>query len=67
VFDDSGVSSIRYLPSLQENKKIYESYFGFSFRLLVWQWRLALLHHLLQTSFGKWLFGLKKKMGLENW
>lgn len=67
VFDDSGVSSLHYLRSLQENKKIYESYFGFSFRFMVWHWRLALLHHLLQTSFGKWLFGLKKKLGMENW
>jgi glycosyltransferase involved in cell wall biosynthesis len=66
VFDDTGVSSHNYIRSLQENKKVYESHFGFSFLLIVWQWRLKLLHYLLRTSFGKWLFGLKKKMGLEN-
>ena len=49
-----------------ERRKIYESYFGFSFRFALWQLRLKLLHYLLQTSFGKWLFGLKKKLGLEN-
>ncbi len=67
VFDDSGVSSIHYLKSLQESKIIYESYFGFSIALQIWQWRLRLLHYILQTSFGKWLFGVKKKMGFENW
>jgi len=67
VFDDTGVSSTNYLRSLEENRKIYESYFGFSFPLVTWQFRLQLLHHLLQTGFGKWLFGLKKKVGLENW
>lgn len=67
VFDDTGVSSTNYLRSLEENRKVYESYFGFSFLLMIWQWRLRFLHHLLQTSFGKWLFELKKKIGLENW
>ena len=66
VFDDTGVSSNNYLRSLEESRKIYESYFGFSFRFALWQLRLKLLHYLLQTSFGKWLFGLKKKLGLEN-
>lgn len=67
VFDDTGVSSHNYLRSLEENKKVYESYFGFSFLQAIWQLRLKLLHYLLQTGFGKWLFGLKKKLGFENW
>jgi glycosyltransferase involved in cell wall biosynthesis len=67
VFDDTGISSTSYLRSLEESRKIYESYFGYSARLVLWQTRLRLLHHLLQTSLGKWLFGLKKKLGLENW
>lgn len=66
VFDDTGVSSVHYLKSLEENRKVYESYFGFSFLLLAWQFRLRVLHYLLQTSFGKFLFGLKRKAGLEN-
>lgn len=67
VFDDTGISSTSYLRSLEETKAVYESYFGPSLKMTIWQWRLKLLHHLLQTSFGKWLFGLKRKMGLENW
>jgi glycosyltransferase involved in cell wall biosynthesis len=67
VFDDTGVSNSQYLRSLEENKTVYESHFGPSRMLYVWQARLKLLHYLLQTSFGKWLFRLKKKLGLENW
>ncbi|MEO8174916.1 MAG: glycosyltransferase, partial [Sediminibacterium sp.] len=67
VFDDTGISSTNYLRSMQESRKIYESYFGFSPRLVAWQFRLKLLHYLLQTSFGKGLFGLKKGLGFENW
>lgn len=67
VFDDTGISSSQYLRSLEESKKVYESHFGKSWLLNLWQARLKLLHFLLQTSFGRWLFGLKKKLGLENW
>ena len=66
VFDDTGVSSSNYHNSLKENRVVYESYFGFSFWLILWQLRLKCLHYLLQTRFGKWLFDLKKKAGLEN-
>lgn len=67
VFDDTGISSLHYLRSLEENKKIYTEHFGQSFLLNLWQARLKLLFYLLQTPIGKWLFNLKKKMGLENW
>lgn len=67
IFDDTGVSSSQYLKSLDENKKVYTSHFGSSIKLNLWQLRLKMLHHLLQSNFGKWLFRLKKKMGLENW
>ncbi len=66
VFDDTGVSNTQYLNSLKENRRVYESYFGFSPQLVAWQMRLQILHHLLQTGFGKWLFALKQKAGLEN-
>jgi glycosyltransferase involved in cell wall biosynthesis len=66
LFDDTGISNTKYLDSLKESRKIYESYFGYSFKLVVWQFRLQVLHYLLQTRFGKWLFSLKKKLGLEN-
>ncbi|MBL0883224.1 MAG: glycosyltransferase [Chitinophagaceae bacterium] len=67
IFDDTGVSSSQYLKSLDENKKVYTSHFGSSFQLTLWQWRLKILHYLLKSSLGKWLYRLKKKMGLENW
>lgn len=66
VFDDTGVSSSNYLRSLEENKKVYESYFGKSLPLRLWQLRLKMLHHVLETPFGKWLFRLKTKAGMEN-
>ena len=67
IFDDTGVSSTQYLRSLEENKKVYESYFGYSLPFELWQWRLKLLHYLLQSGLGQWLYRVKKKMGLENW
>ncbi|MEN9685044.1 MAG: hypothetical protein RLZZ28_830 [Bacteroidota bacterium] len=66
IFDDSGVSSSGYLASLKESRQVFESHFGFSLKLVLWQWRLRMLHYLLQTSFGKSLFAIKKKAGLEN-
>ncbi len=67
IFDDTGISSTQYLRSLDESKHVYESYFGRSLKLELWQLRLKLLHYLLQSGFGQWLFRLKKRMGLENW
>ncbi|HVZ25550.1 MAG TPA: hypothetical protein VG842_05835, partial [Sediminibacterium sp.] len=67
VFDDTGISSTQYLRSLEESRRIYESYFGFSLKLVLWQFRLKTLHYLLETRFGKWLFALKTKLGMENW
>lgn len=66
VFDDTGISSTKYLDSLKENIKVYESHFGYSLKCRLWQFRLKVLHLLLQTSIGKWLYRIKKKAGLEN-
>jgi glycosyltransferase involved in cell wall biosynthesis len=60
-FDDSGVSTNQYLKSLKENVKVYESYYGFSIAARVWQFRLSLLFYLLQSKFGKFLYGIKAK------
>jgi hypothetical protein len=65
-FDNTGISSVKYLQSLRENIKAYESHFGYSIKCRAWQFRLKLLYLLLQTGFGNWLFSIKKKMGLEN-
>jgi GT2 family glycosyltransferase len=66
-FDDTGISTRQYLNSLRENRAVYTSHFGHSVLLEIWQLRLRLLHYLLHTSFGKWLFQLKKKAGGVNW
>ncbi len=66
LFDDTGISTTNYLDSLKENVLIYESYAGFSLPCRLWQFRLKLLHLLLETSLGKWLFRLKKKLGWTN-
>ena len=66
-FDDTGISSTSYLRSLAETRTVYESHFGFSTKLMAWQLRLKTLHWLLQSRFGKWLFEMKTKAGLENW
>ncbi len=66
VFDDSGISTTNYLKSLKENIAIYESYFGYSVLCRIWQFRLKCLHLLLQTSYGKRLFKLKKMLGFAN-
>ncbi|MDD2794181.1 MAG: glycosyltransferase [Sediminibacterium sp.] len=66
VFDDTGISTTNYLASLKENIQVYESHFGYSLLCRLWQFRLKLLHLLLETSFGKWLFRIKNKLGLAN-
>ncbi|WP_026769769.1 glycosyltransferase [Asinibacterium sp. OR53] len=65
-FDNTGVSTIKYLDSLKENIKAYESHFGYSIKCRLWQFRLKMLHLLLRTGFGKALYSLKKALGLEN-
>ncbi|MBU3745325.1 MAG: glycosyltransferase [Sediminibacterium sp.] len=66
-FDDSGISTHQYLRSLEENQQVYESYAGYSLQCRLWQLRLRLLHYALQTYPGRVLFGLKRKLGGENW
>jgi hypothetical protein len=65
-FDNTGTSSVKYLDSLKENIKAYESHFGYSLLCRIWQFRLKCLHVLLQTSFGKQLFKFKKILGFAN-
>ncbi|WP_218331326.1 glycosyltransferase [Hydrotalea lipotrueae] len=66
LFDDTGISSTQYLASLNENTVIYEKHFGYSVCCRLWQFRLKVLYLLLQTPFGRWLFQLKKHLGMEN-
>jgi glycosyltransferase involved in cell wall biosynthesis len=66
-FDDTGISTQQYLKALQETRTVYESYFGRSPKLILWQSRLKLLHTLLNSPLGKTLYAVKKGVGLENW
>jgi GT2 family glycosyltransferase len=65
-FSPGGVSNARYLDSLKETRQCYEKYFGKSYKMIIWQWRLKLLHFLLQSPAGRFLYKIKKWIGLEN-
>lgn len=65
-FDNTGISSVKYIDGLKEIVKVYESNFGYSFKCRAWQLRQKLLYYFLNTGFGKWLYASKKKLGLEN-
>ena len=61
-FDNTGISSLNYLASLQQNIEVYEANFGYSLKSRLWQFRLRLLHYFLQTWLGKKAFSLKTKL-----
>ena len=61
-FDNTGVSSSRYLDSLKQNIEVYEANFGYSLKSRLWQFRLKILHLFLQTWLGKKAFSLKMKL-----
>ncbi len=66
VFAPGGVTNTRYLAALQEARSVYEQHFGFSLKLILWQWRLRLLYLVLNSPVGKWLYKLKVALKLEN-
>ena len=65
-FAPQGISSANYLPALKDARRIYENHFGKSFMLQLWQLRLKLLHYLLKSPIGNFLYKLKKTLKLEN-
>jgi glycosyltransferase involved in cell wall biosynthesis len=65
-FDPGGVSTNNYLASLRENRLCYEKYYGSSGWLWLWQLRLKVLHYLLHSPVGHFLYRLKKGLKLEN-
>ena len=66
TFDHTGVSSTGYLKAMHESYAGYRKYYGPSLKQTLWGWRLTILHYLLESSFGKFLFRMKVKMGKEN-
>ena len=61
-----GVSNLNYLTSLDEMSKIYKKYKGNSFLHQFWKTRLKLIHYMLKSTIGKFLYNIKHKQGLEN-
>jgi glycosyltransferase involved in cell wall biosynthesis len=66
TFDPTGVSSSNYVKAMKESYTQYRKYYGPSFKQTLWGWRLTIMHHLLESSFGKFLYRMKVKMGKEN-
>lgn len=65
-FDPSGISSQQYLKAMKESYQAYRSYYGYSFKQTLWQWRLTALHYVLQSPIGKALYRLKVALGWTN-
>jgi hypothetical protein len=61
-FDDTGISSVQYLKSLQQNIEVYESHFGYSIICRIWQFRQKIFYYFLQTEIGKFVFKLKSRI-----
>ncbi len=66
TFDPTGVSSNRYVDAMKESYAQYRKYFGPSLKQTLWGWRLTILHNLLESGFGKFLYRVKVKLGKEN-
>lgn len=66
VFAPGGTSGTNYLESLRQGKKAYESHYGPSLLLRIWQLRLKVLHWLLHSPIGNFLYKVKVALKLEN-
>lgn len=66
IFDPTGLSTTNYIKATKEAAKVYKKYFRNSLKLILWQWRLFFLHHLLNSRFGYLLYKMKVKLKLEN-
>ena len=66
TFDPTGVSSKRYVDAMKESYAQYRKYYGASLKQTIWGMRQTMLHQLLESNFGKFLYKIKVKMGKEN-
>ena len=66
TFDPNGQSSQGYLESTKDMFNCYQKYYGKTLKQKLWGWRLVVLHHLLNSNFGKLLYRIKVKMGLQK-
>lgn len=61
-FEPHGISTNRYMDALKESYRCYRKYFGFSLMQEVWLLRQWLLHVLLESKAGPWLYNMKRKL-----
>ena len=66
TFDPTGVSSNHYLDAKKESYAQYRKYYGPSLKQTLWSWRLTILHYLLSSNFGRFLYRIKVMIGKEN-
>ena len=66
TFDPHGISTNKYLDAMDEIYAVYRKYYGWTIKQTIWSWRLTILHYLLKGNFGKFLYSMKVKLGLEN-
>jgi len=60
-FLPGGVSDKKMKEGLQEARESYFKYKGFDAKLVLWQWRIILLHEITKSGIGKMLFRLKNR------
>jgi hypothetical protein len=66
TFDPTGVSSTQYIPSTREMFACYRKYFGPSWKQTLWGWRLFILHYVLHSPIGRWLYKMKVNSGRQK-
>jgi glycosyltransferase involved in cell wall biosynthesis len=66
TFDPTGVSTKNYGKGIEEAYRCYRRHFGFSLRQELWKRRQILLNVLLESPIGRWLYGIKVRLGLAN-
>lgn len=65
-FAPGGTTYANHLKALGEGRKVYETHFGYSIKLVLWQLRLRFLHFLLNSPFGSFMYKIKVWLRLEN-
>jgi len=58
-FDGNGISATSFSKGLTECRSIYRLRFGRPWRMRLWQVRVAGIHHLLRTTFGRFLLSFR--------
>jgi len=66
VFAPGGTTDRDYLAALREGRMVFVKHHGTSVKLYAWQLRLQILHALLSSPPGKWLYKMKVALKLEN-